>query len=947
MLSTLAFLAVILAPAGKLRGASAVAQAGISTPALNSAATETEVVPGDDVLRSYLGQSELVVIGEFLFLNKRSVDPEPFQVVYAIKGEPQTYIQVGEDWGWPGPNMDYPDGDIVLFLYRRQVRGSNNLEPYWRPRDLKFGALPATPTLVASLKRLAAIQTPNSGEEQLGVLMRRFVPNCTLREQKYTLGDQTCSTAVLTGLAKDYDRRELKWVCGGHDAQSGVAYMHCPDLLGALWERSNVRSAQDAEDYVKLVFGLCAGPRALEYWTVKAEPMGDSWLVTPAYVGPPAEVRAVGPMELVFMNRATGNVADICERRPNFESGKTARVMRPSGMNPDGLDPAPAELDDPTLDYFLSRCEMVVVGTAMNDVSGGFVTGMRLHLRGEFKVVEAIKGKTVPGSILQVQVTQQHASILKKGEELVLFLNYQGGAARKGAEASSVWEKVWNADDFEFGAFPATPELVAALKRLAAEHGSALETPNLHWGAEVEGISVRLDTLGLGTVWKLGRDAALNINVADRGSNGFFFARDQRGGELEVDGAWYTWPDAANMFVTPANGANNPFSTIKVIVGRQWRAKTQAVGQSEDMGAPLNLAPGTHKIRFALIARRNAGAGSGPAPEIRAVSNPVEIEVREDTTLPARPEETAGVANPLRTPVTTNGAQYEVDGEILQNGYRRDGSIQFQSRAKFTVFVRGSSWLIHTTDHDESGKPLVERETACVNGAEIYEVATDVGNKNLDGKPPSRPTDSVGSIVSDNVPVGLSDDYFVCHLWMMFASASYFENLSTNWITPVYDLNASAPVQPDLRREARWKLINGPGTLPSRVVFPDARYAARGVTNAGTTPIPNGFVFDLKMSGYPAAPAPILPGQPVPPYRGRKQAVATVTAVRPFCSRGDLSPAAEGSGIVIDRRWKDPKAPSSLMDYRYQNGIQWLPVEQARQLCTKQHAPKSVPRPSP
>ena len=44
---------------------------------------------------------------------------------------------------------------------------------------------------------------------------------------------------------------------------------------------------------------------------------------------------------------------------------------------------------------------------------------------------------------------------------------------------------------------------------------------------------------------------------------------------------------------------------------------------------------------------------------------------------------------------------------------------------------------------------------------------------------------------SNNVPVGEADDDFLCHLWLMFASGCYFENLATNWLTPVYDINAS------------------------------------------------------------------------------------------------------------------------------------------------------------
>ncbi len=989
-------------PAAGARGALPAPQAGISpsnepaalpaagnpSPTANRAATEA--VPDDDALRSYLGQSELVVVGEMMFANMRSASLDQFKVADTIKGEPQPYVLIRDDPNSRGQHVDYPDGEIVVFLWKRAVSGSTNLEAFWRPRDAQFGAMPATPALVASLKRLAAAQTPNSGENQLGALMRKYLPNYSLRELKYTIGDQTCATAVLTGLGTELDRREMKWVVG-HSARAPkdldfITVLHCPKLLGALRERSNVQTARDAEDYVKLVFGLCAGPRAVEYWNLKATPLGDSWLVTPTYVGPPGEHRAVGPMELVYMNRAAGNVADICEWRPNFKPGQTAKVMRPTGMDPDGLDPAPAELDDATLDYYLSRCEMVVVGKVMNDVHGGFVSGMRLHANIEFQVAEAIKGTAAPGSTIEVQVSD----FLKKDDQLILFLNYQGGAARKGTDLAPVWVRIWDTDDSDFGALRASPALVAALKGVAVAHGAALETPNLYWGAEVDGISVQLDTfLGRRTAeWRSAQDNALGITVVDRGANGFDFARDQQGGELEVDGTWYSWPNATNMFVMPSGAGDILLSEIRVTVGQQWRVKTQGLGQPEGMGAPLNLVPGTHKIRFALFVRRKTtAAGPGLAPEIRAVSNPVEIEVRDDSARNGRPARTAAATIPPATPVRATGGEYEVDGEIVQTSFDQGGGVGSVQRGKFTVFVKDCSWLIQTIDHDENGEPLVQRETACTNGAEIYEVVTGVRNKNADGNPRLGSSFSVGSIISNDVPVGQSGGYFVSHLWLMFASGCYFANLSTNWLTSVYEVSASAPGEFRRQREAKWKLINGPGSLPSSVVYSqkdnrmemfmqeglkdnrlqtiiqeglaranavslqretiDATYTATGVTNAGKTQMPGGFVFEQRVNNNGFAPGPILPGQSVPAYHILKRAVATVTAVRPICSRSILLPAAEGRTIVYDRRWANPEAPQSLTSYSFENGVQWLPVEKAKQLFMNRRTPASAPKPAP
>jgi hypothetical protein len=244
------------------------------------------------------------------------------------------------------------------------------------------------------------------------------------------------------------------------------------------------------------------------------------------------------------------------------------------------------------------------------------------------------------------------------------------------------------------------------------------------------------------------------------------------------------------------------------------------------------------------------------------------------------------------------------------------------TRSKFTVFVKDCSWLIQTTDHDEAGKALVERETACANGAEVYEVQRPPSGNSTE----ARRSGNYATIVSNNVPVGQSDAYLVCHLWEMFASGCYFEELSTNWITPVYDLNASAAVSPDLKREAKWELINGQGSLPLSVVYfesgrlqsgprrTNATYTATGVTNVGGIKVPSGFVFELRTSSRFAS-GPVISGTTNAAYRIRKQVAATVTSVREGCSRKDLSPAASGMTIVIDHRLPPVAVPTGTTTF--------------------------------
>jgi hypothetical protein len=291
--------------------------------------------------------------------------------------------------------------------------------------------------------------------------------------------------------------------------------------------------------------------------------------------------------------------------------------------------------------------------------------------------------------------------------------------------------------------------------------------------------------------------------------------------------------------------------------------------------------------------------------------------------------------------VTVSAAEYEVEGNIEQAIYKRDGSVATLQKSQFTVFVRDCSWLIRTTQNNTNGKPVAASETACVNGTEIFEVAGRTDNANT-GAGQRSPPMNMASIVSNNIPVGQNAGYSVCHLWLMFASGCYFQNRSNKWLTPVYDSNASANVRPDLKREAEWDLIDGPESLPKRVVYYnhnfgrniDAIYTATGLTNAGTTKIPNGFVFEYRMNRN-FLPGPIEPGQTFPSYGIYKRAVATVTAVRPYCSRKDLTPTAKGKTMVIDQRaWQDPasQVPVTVLKYYVvQDGVKWLPFAKAKE----------------
>ena len=143
-----------------------------------------------------------------------------------------------------------------------------------------------------------------------------------------------------------------------------------------------------------------------------------------------------------------------------------------------------------------------------------------------------------------------------------------------------------------------------------------------------------------------------------------------------------------------------------------------------------------------------------------------------------------------------SAAEYEVDGQIEQKIYNMDGSVGADEKGQFTVFVKACAWLIETTELDKSGKTEGIRQTACVNGTEVYEVWSPFRNASAGANRSSFWND--GLIVSNNIPVGQNDGDYVGHLWLMFASGCYLSNQSTSYLTPVYDVNASTPENPAL-----------------------------------------------------------------------------------------------------------------------------------------------------
>jgi len=140
------------------------------------------------------------------------------------------------------------------------------------------------------------------------------------------------------------------------------------------------------------------------------------------------------------------------------------------------------------------------------------------------------------------------------------------------------------------------------------------------WGEAVEGVQVRLRADK--TVWKADETPTLKLRARNQGNRELVWMDPGAVPQLEFGGVWYS-----QVFVVRGRVRAWPLEPgsesheIAISLGRQWRTQQ----------APffLPLKPGKHTIRVAF---RAAPAEGDQGKPVRALSNPVEIEIRERVT---------------------------------------------------------------------------------------------------------------------------------------------------------------------------------------------------------------------------------------------------------------------------------------------------------------------------
>ena len=141
------------------------------------------------------------------------------------------------------------------------------------------------------------------------------------------------------------------------------------------------------------------------------------------------------------------------------------------------------------------------------------------------------------------------------------------------------------------------------------------------WGNAVEGVACRLRPQQ--RVWRTGQTPIFSVDLRNKGTRHLKTDTNLMSWEIELDGAWYHCSREVGNTIAPIPlepGRQHDNHGLR-FTGNLWRSK--------EGDKPLEFTPGRHTVCVAFTARAtkpNAG------PPVRAVSNPVEIEI-----VPAKP----------------------------------------------------------------------------------------------------------------------------------------------------------------------------------------------------------------------------------------------------------------------------------------------------------------------
>jgi len=200
-------------------------------------------------------------------------------------------------------------------------------------------------------------------------------------------------------------------------------------------------------------------------------------------------------------------------------------------------------------------------------------------------------------------------------------------------------------------------ELNRAQPRDPSSTGSASDS-QAQWGDPVEGVSLRLPTDKVD--WHAGEIPSLRFSLRNQSTNAFSWKALQEYGDLEIDGFRYVWYDGTLWEgTTPILAPGSEQGNIQFDLGDKWRQRTGLFGRPVIGGPTLRLLPGRHTVRLSVF----VGKTNAAAKDIRLMSNPLEIEVKEGA-LPAVSRTNLSENEVATTPVPGGVMEYEVKGRL-------------------------------------------------------------------------------------------------------------------------------------------------------------------------------------------------------------------------------------------------------------------------------------------
>ena len=167
-------------------------------------------------------------------------------------------------------------------------------------------------------------------------------------------------------------------------------------------------------------------------------------------------------------------------------------------------------------------------------------------------------------------------------------------------------------------------------------HAVAQPTNAANWGEAAEGVQVRLRAKQ--TNWNRGDIPRLFVDVRNQGPRRLLVQKQLHSSELEVDGLWFRPANTRSTSALPSPfPPGREYDGIVVDLNDYWILRPQS-GEANKLGRAMRvkdkLTPGKHVVRVAVTATADK---TEPGKPVRALSNPVEIEILPGKAAEKRP----------------------------------------------------------------------------------------------------------------------------------------------------------------------------------------------------------------------------------------------------------------------------------------------------------------------